>query len=428
MKKFLLALCAAVALLALAACDNQTATADSLVRGVEYPEAVGFDDYEAKYAIREANQITDSFANAFDDFAYQTASSLLNDNADTNVNYSPLSLYYALAVAASGAEGQTQQELLDLLGVADADTLAEQCGNLYRLLYTDNEVSQLKIATSLWLDNEVNGQEITFKDSFLDGATSNFYVSAYSVDFAEQAAGEAMAAWVTENTNGMLTPQITTDAEQLLSILNTVYFYDQWIDRFDASETAADTFYLADSSSVECDFMNQTFASSSYVRGNNYTRSQLALKNSGSMIFVLPDEGVDVASLVSSPDVLQEVLTGGEGVSGEVIWQIPKFSFGFSANLADMLHSLGINAAFNTDADFSGITDAMAFISGINQETHIAIDENGVEASAFTQIDYAGAAMPEGRAEMILNRPFIYAVTASNGMILFVGICNNPVA
>ena len=141
MKKFLLALCAAVALLALAACDNQTATADSLVRGVEYPEAVGFDDYEAKYAIREANQITDSFANAFDDFAYQTASSLLNDNADTNVNYSPLSLYYALAVAASGAEGQTQQELLDLLGVADADTLAEQCGNLYRLLYTDNEVS-----------------------------------------------------------------------------------------------------------------------------------------------------------------------------------------------------------------------------------------------------------------------------------------------
>ena len=35
MKKFLLALCAAVALLALAACDNQTATADSLVRGVE---------------------------------------------------------------------------------------------------------------------------------------------------------------------------------------------------------------------------------------------------------------------------------------------------------------------------------------------------------------------------------------------------------
>ena len=47
---------------------------------------------------------------------------------------------------------------------------------------------------------------------------------------------------------------------------------------------------------------------------------------------------------------------------------------------------------------------------------------------AFTQIDYAGAAMPEGRAEMILNRPFIYAVTTSNGMILFVGICNNPVA
>ena len=36
--------------------------------------------------------------------------------------------------------------------------------------------------------------------------------------------------------------------------------------------------------------------------------------------------------------------------------------------------------------------------------------------------------MPQGRAEMILDRPFIYAITASNGMILFVGICNNPAA
>ena len=164
------------------------------------------------------------------------------------------------------------------------------------------------------------------------------------------------------------------------------------------------------------------------MRGENYTRSQLALKDSGSMIFVLPDEGVDVASLAASPEALQAALTGGESTTGEVVWQIPKFSFGFSADLIGTLQSLGVSAAFSESADFSAITDAAAFISGLTQQTHIAIDENGVEASAFTQIDYAGAAMPQGRAEMILDRPFIYAITASNGMILFVGICNNPAA
>ena len=91
-----------------------------------------------------------------------------------------------------------------------------------------------------------------------------------------------------------------------------------------------------------------------------------------------------------------------------------------------MLKELGVKLAFESNADFTGITDQMAYISNIQQETHISIDEEGVEASAFTQIDYTGSAMPEGRADMILNRPFIYGITASNGSLLFIGICMNP--
>ena len=77
---------------------------------------------------------------------------------------------------------------------------------------------------------------------------------------------------------------------------------------------------------------------------------------------------------------------------------------------------------FNT-----GITDQMAYINEIQQQTHISIDEEGVEASAFTQIDYVGSATSEGRVDMILDRPFIYGITASNGSLLFIGICMNPV-
>lgn len=78
------------------------------------------------------------------------------------------------------------------------------------------------------------------------------------------------------------------------------------------------------------------------------------------------------------------------------------------------------------DADFSGITDGIAFISGVKQQTYISIDENGVEASAFTNIAYAGSAMPEDNAEMILNRPFVYGITTRSGILLFVGVCINP--
>ena len=92
---------------------------------------------------------------------------------------------------------------------------------------------------------------------------------------------------------------------------------------------------------------------------------------------------------------------------------------------AETLKQLGVTSAFDESADFSGITDGIAYIDDILQETHIAIDEKGVTASAFTQIDYTGAMRPEGRADMTLNRPFIFGIQHS-GTLLFIGICDNP--
>ncbi len=107
-------------------------------------------------------------------------------------------------------------------------------------------------------------------------------------------------------------------------------------------------------------------------------------------------------------------------------WKIPKFSYGSSMDLTEALKQSGIRKAFGRDADFSGISDDKPLtISSASQDVHISIDENGVEAAAFTEIAYAGAAMPQGRADMILNRPFLYAIR-SQGQLLFVGICKNP--
>ncbi len=57
----------------------------------------------------------------------------------------------------------------------------------------------------------------------------------------------------------------------------------------------------------------------------------------------------------------------------------------------------------------------------MRQQATLSIDEKGVTAAAFTQIDYCGSAMPQGRAELILDRPFLFFVTAG-GLPLFVGV------
>lgn len=388
---------------------------------VIFPKAYAFDDYDARHSVIEENPVEEDFLLAVKEFSYTTSSKLLSES-DSNINYSPLSLYYPLALSATGAKEDTQTELCTLLGVNDPDYLSKQCSNLYRILYTDNEIGKLKIANSLWMD-----QSNTWKQAFTKNAADNFYTASFPVDFKEKETGKQIGKWISEQTNGLLTPNIETSQNQILSIINTIYFKDEWVNRFDESATKEGEFTLSDGDTITCDFMNQTQLQS-FSRGNGYTRSQLTMKNSNNMVFILPDEGVSPQSLVATPDKMKETFEGGESYYGKVVWKMPKFRFDSKLELKDTLCTLGVKLAFMGDANFKGMTEEQAFISRISQQTHIAVNEKGVEAAAFTQIDYCGSAQPKEEAEMILDRPFLYGIYSSEGTLLFVGICENPIA
>lgn len=403
---------------------NLTSCGSSLkVQNPVYPKSISFEDLDSQRTVRENNPVDQGFVNALNSFSYVSASKLLKDQPN-NINYSPLSLYMALSIAGSGAAGTTKDQIFLALLVSNKDDeyLAEQNGNLYRLLYTDNEIGKLKIANSLWLE-----KGIQFKDSFVTNAAKNFYASSYNVDFEDTKTAKLMSKWISDNTNGILSPDFKLDKEQIMSIINTIYFRDEWTDRFDANDTKPDTFYLNDGNKVKCDFMNSTYVSHGFKKGQGFTSSAIGLKNSGEMIFILPDKGVSVDELLSSAESISSLFDDKGLKNGKVIFKIPKFSFGSDLNLVDTLKVMGISSAFQRDANFKGITDGTAFISNIRQQTHIAIDEKGVEAAAYTSINYAGSALAKDEvAEMILNRPFIFAIKSNNGALLFIGVVNNP--
>lgn len=380
-------------------------------------------DFSAWRAYMDENAVTEETVAAVRDFSWKTAAELLA-GTEKNENYSPLSLYYALSLAASGAEGETKEEFLSLLGAEDVETLASECRKLYSSLYTDGagkegNKSRLTIANSLWMQ-----EKAAFEDSFLKTASEDFFASLYTVDFSKPETAAAMSGWVKENTGGLLAPQMEADPEQILSIIDTVCFYDEWTDRFQKKKTAEDMFYLSgdeDGPAVEREFMNRG-ASGGFSVGENFTRASLSLKQNGEMVFVLPDPGVSVEELLADEEALGEAFSGGSAEYGTITWKVPKFSFGQKYDLKEALTHLGLTAAFEDTADFSAMTKESVWISGIRQETHIGIDENGVEAAAYTEIVYSGAGMPKDHADMILNRPFLYALTSRDGIPLFIGV------
>lgn len=406
---------------------------------VEYPTEPVFtsDGEQWDYSREKREKLTETFTDAYGTFALKTSAELLKDSSE-NMVYSPLSLYYALALACDGAEGETQREIMDLLGYDTADALAEDCKNSFEALYhvpnEENnkpnewdEYSQesrysLRMANSLWVDDT-----LTLKSSFADRASKMFYAEVWNGDLQSEETAKKKAEWVKEQTGGLIEDaEQPEDAQTLLSLVNTVYFYDEWVNRFDSEKTENGIFTTADGIEVDCDFMNAVYGSAGFRRGENYVASSLSLKN-GSVEFVLPDEGVDVHELAATPEVLGAVIgDGGESMFGKVTWSVPKFSYGSDLPLVNVLKELGVKRAFD-DADFSNISDDDLFISNVLQKAHIGVNEEGVECAAFTEILYAGAALPVDEAEMILDRPFLYAVK-NQGQVLFVGICENPAA
>ena len=401
------------------------------------------EDFESWNALLNENEITPDFQEALREFAFDSGSAVLSGQEE-NAVFSPLSLYYALAVLGTGAAGETGEELLKALGAEDAEELAEECGKLYRgYVYSEewekvmgeeyegeSPDSTIRLANSLWISQDLN-----LKQEYLDTCAEDFFASSYYVDFTDPKTGEQMGEWIGEQTEGVLTPRLELKPETLLAILNTLYFYGGWRDTFDEALTAEDSFTLEDGSQTEVPFMNRTDSMGSYIRGEGYTMAGLFTDHDCEMLFVLPDEGVEVQSLLEDPENMKEIFTGApeEWTSGKIIWKVPKFSFGSSFELPEILKEMGMETMFDgAAADFSLMSDRSLFVDQVIQEAHIGVDEEGVEGAAYTMLALSGSAALQDEPEeiyMTLDRPFLFGIyDYKNDVWLFLGVCMDPSA
>jgi len=68
-------------------------------------------------------------------------------------------------------------------------------------------------------------------------------------------------------------------------------------------------------------------------------------------------------------------------------------------------------------------------MDGVMHSARVKIDEEGVEAAAYTVMMTEGAALPpepEEIVDFVLDRQFLFAIRTDNGMTLFAGIVENP--
>lgn len=393
------------------------------------------------YKELEQNAVDPGFSQGVNLFARDCAQALSETQLGENACYSPLSLYFALAMLGSGARGETAEEFSRVLHAEDLDWACGQCGNYYRQHYRDGPSGKFQIANSLWLSDNCD-----FEEDFLDNASGNFYASSFNADFTSPDVGEAISKWIADNTGGLLSPELEFNPKTMLALVNTVYLFDQWNDEFLPENNTREDFTKADGSTVTAEYMHRVDDAYAFF-GDSYTRASIPLQESGEMVFILPDEGVAAEDLLRDPDVFEGMFFPQRGEDPDfcqVEWSVPKFSFDTDYKLIDALSGLGLESALSPySADFSGVGFSPygpLYLSQARHGAHIGVNEQGVEATAYTMLALeAGGAMPPDRiVKMDLNRPFLFAILSHdrvtesddggtlNGTLLFVGMCGDP--
>ena len=354
------------------------------------------------------------------DMSYEISSSYESDfdfmkymPKDQNYMISPFSIKMAMMMAANGANGYTQKEILSALGVSSIDEYNQKASDIITRDNSNKDVT-LNVANSIWL-NKTEAMGANFKDTYKK-IISDFYKGVAMEENADTIASK-INDFIAKETNNKITNVLPTErpAGFLSALVNTIYFKGSFENQFDTANTKKDTFTDRNGNKSEIDFMNQTKHFGYY---ENDGVQMLKMNYSGrdiAMYILLNDDDKDV----DINDIISKMEYKKVSVS------MPKFKTEFTKSFVDVLKQMGINIAFTNVADFSNMFDNVeVHISDVIHKTFIEVDENGTEAAAATVILMTknSLPMPEEIKEFKANRPFTYFIRDEvSGEILFLG-------
>jgi len=357
------------------------------------------------------------------------------DDEKENIFISPLSISIALGMALHGAEGETQEEMKQVLefhNMPIGDINEAYRGLLDLLPYIDPDV-ELLIANSMWY-------RIGFPvlDSYIETNKKYFDAEVDALDFSLPEASDIMNNWVNEKTKGLIEDIVPEEIDPLtvMYLINAVYFKGDWAIQFDKEDTRDADFRLEDGSTIPVKMMHQKDSFRVSLSYQDVSVIDLPYSDGHySMTIVLPPHDVSIHELTGSmtSEKWQTWLGKLPDEPREIDVYIPRFTLEYEKSLVDVLQALGMRRAFSPAlAKFDGIYDREKiggenlYISNVMHKTFVDVNEEGTEAAAATSVEFGvTSAPPAFRADS----PFLMAIReSSSDTILFIGKVYKPMS
>ena len=338
---------------------------------------------------------------------------------ENNSLVSPVSLLYALAMTANGADGRTLAEFEKLIDT-DMNKL-----NSYLAAFTTNmpqsPKAKLDMANAIWFRD--NG--FTANEDFLDINRNYYGAGVYTAPFDDGTVKD-INNFVKDATDGQIDKILENIPQStVMYLLNALSFDSEWEEKYKKEQIHDRIFTAYDDSTQTVKMMYSQ--ENRYIEDENTTGFTKDYKG-GNYRFValLPDENTDIIDYVKN--LTGEKLTNLLNTqSCTVDVGIPQFESNYDAEMKDILTDMGLGSFFDpATADFSKLGSAQynLYVSSVIHKTTLTLDDKGTKAAAITLVSQneGAAAPPEDLKTVILDRPFVYMIVESQTDIpVFIG-------
>ncbi len=324
-------------------------------------------------------------------------------STEENVLVSPLSVMLALCMVATGAKYKTRNEMKKVL--SHGKSLSGHWNDLseYVRSLPSSDGCKFHFADSLWFPETTEVLE-----KFRTSCKNLFDAEAVTLPFDAEAV-KKINSWVSEHTFEMIDSVIdSVSPEALMYVINALAFDAEWERIYRESEVDDVEFKNVDNSSSTVKGMYSEEAG--YIETEDCIGFLKPYKGQNySFAALLPKDG-DLTGFVNKMDGIRLFTTLALAQNEECDAMLPKFKVEYSKMLNSVLRALGIETAFGSEADFSGITKQPMSIGEVIHKTYMEVDERGTKAGAVTAIMMKMMSMPMPKPQVYLDRPFVYAI------------------
>ncbi len=386
-----------------------------------------FPKNENEYSTYLFNDRQQRMVDIHNGFAFNIYRKLLNSLKSDNIALSPICLGMNLEMLANGVSEPARREIFTSIGL-NPDSISQREVNEFnqqmfkRLVYL-TELSELSIANSIWTESGIK-----LRSDFINACREYYFASIFSGNLSSPTAKDRINKWMSSHSRGTI-PQFLKEPlppTSELTLINTLYFNSRWEYPFDTRLSKKRSFHNISGNTIDVDMVCSGLHSPQSFNIPGACFRMLSFPYVSwcfEMIFILPDEGKNIADCLNylTPETFKNIYASR--YSSNYLLYLPKFSAEYKNSFRTTLQAMGLKPLFKETKIFGSMMESSPCkVSDIMQGISISIYDEQVMPPELTMA-WGAEEMPDNtKNPIVFDRPFMFMIVdRETGLIMFIG-------